>query len=401
MSECLDEDSYCTCTSIAESNVIICECNDGYISGDDRCYSKNCYDQLTDTFCGNLNLATCDNKAQQCKCDGTSLNLIPFQGRCITSNCLTGESSKQAECWNRGYCQINIAGGACRCYSAYVNGTGCTKCNLETSLEKTTSTGVECIPKICMDKQNPSVNLVCNNMGTCTPFINSESTMLYICKCNENAFSIGDSCYPKECVITDPLVSNSLTVCNSKGSCDFTKHRCVCTAPYTGRFCRSCLSEYIAQYTTTENGFLFLCIHQNCWDPALNTHCSGHGNCTMNTESNIYQCSCEQGYILKENTYNVCASDTVRRRSQQGYFLLSDVTIIVLLAIAILGISIYLLMKVVSEKRAKRRYKLYVHQEKVAIARSLHTNVSSAKQTSAQSSVLSTAEHIAFQRRYV
>lgn len=109
--------------------------------------------------------------------------------------------------------------------------------------------------KTCMDKENPSVDLVCNNIGTCTPFVNSESTMLYICKCNSHAFSVGDSCYPKECVITDPLVSNSLTVCNSKGSCDFKTSRCNCIAPYTGRFCRSCLPEYIHQYIATENGF--------------------------------------------------------------------------------------------------------------------------------------------------
>lgn len=401
MTECLESNEYCTCTPTADNSVVICKCKEGYVSRDNQCYSKECYDSLTDSFCGNLGFATCNNSAQKCNCGNTGLALMSFHGRCVTENCLIGEEPSRTECWNKGYCQINLAGGTCRCYSAYLNDTGCTKCNPETSLEKKVSNGVECIPKTCMDKENPSVDLVCNNIGTCTPFVNSESTMLYICKCNSHAFSVGDSCYPKECVITDPLVSNSLTVCNSKGSCDFKTSRCNCIAPYTGRFCRSCLPEYIHQYIATENGFLFLCVHENCWDESLNTHCSGHGNCTMDAVSKVYKCSCEQGYNLVKGTYNICASNTVRKRNRQGYLLLSDVLFVALFAVAILGIGVYLLVKLLSEKKAKRDHELYIHQEKITIARNLHNDLSSAKQASAQSSVLSTAEYIAFQRRYM
>lgn len=119
----------------------------GYVSRDNQCYSKECYDSLTDSFCGNLGFATCDNSAQKCNCGNTGLTLMSFHGRCVTENCLIGKEPSRTECWNRGYCQINLAGGICRCYSAYLNDTGCTKCNPETSLEKKVSNGVECIPK--------------------------------------------------------------------------------------------------------------------------------------------------------------------------------------------------------------------------------------------------------------
>lgn len=102
-----------------------------------------------------------------------------------------------------------------------------------------------------------------------------------------------------------------------------------------------------------------------------------------------------------KGTYNICASNTVRKRNRQGYLLLSDVLFVALFAVAILGIGVYLLVKLLSEKKAKRDHELYIHQEKITIARNLHNDLSSAKQASAQSSVLSTAEYIAFQRRYM
>lgn len=401
MSECVENVIGCNCISDSQTGESICVCSDRYIARDGICQSRECYDPWTDTFCGNFPGATCDNTNHVCICNRQYLK--PANGRCIADSCITSSQGEElVECWGRGYCKLDYGGGNCICFDAYIGRARCIACNPEVAIEeKTNKFFPDCIPKVCLDPKKPDPDVICNGHGTCEPRIQSNSSTVYVCVCQNDFTNVKNSCYPLECVVTSLSIAEQYTVCNGYGTCDLTKKVCNCKYPYTGEFCRSCFSTFDSYYRIVHHTISFECISHDCFDAQTNNFCGGYGSCVQDTKTRAYRCICDEGATIHPSSSTLCVPTQSLRRSTKKHMLLGFVILTMLLTLAILGLILYFIADFLILKKKNKDRKAYIKKRKIEIARNLHRDVRQDSDILSTRSILSTNDYISYQRRYM